>query len=260
MVGSADFDNAAISGQVNMALAPRQPGSSIKPLTYTAAFEKGWTPSTLIWDVPSEFAPSSDPNDPNPPYKPVNYDGRFHGPVLLRNALANSYNIPAVKAMDFVGIQDDPKTPRRMDSWLSRIRWASPASPNPGTAWRLGLGGGEIPLLEMTSAYSIFANSGLKVPPVAITRIEDYAGNEIFQYTPPASEQVIRPEHAYLISSILSDNEARTPAFGANSVLNLPFPPQSKRVPPMISAITGPWGTPQILRWASGWEMRIIPR
>ncbi len=224
MVGSADFDNAAISGQVNMALAPRQPGSSIKPLTYTAAFEKGWTPSTLIWDVPSEFAPSSDPNDPNPPYKPVNYDGRFHGPVLMRSALANSYNIPAVKAMDFVGIQDDPKTSQE-DGFLAFAKKMGITSlTQPWYGLALGLGGGEIPLLEMTSAYSIFANNGLKVPPIAISRIEDHSGKEIFQYTQPASEQVIRPEHAYLITSILSDNEARTPAFGASSVLNLPFP------------------------------------
>ena len=80
MVGSADFYNEAISGQVNMALSPRQPGSSIKPLVYLAAFEKGWTPATLLWDIPSEFPPSGDPNDTREPYKPVNYDGRFHGP------------------------------------------------------------------------------------------------------------------------------------------------------------------------------------
>ncbi len=84
MVGSADFYNDAISGQVNMAVSPRQPGSSIKPLTYVAAFEKGWTPSTLIWDVPSEFPPSGDPDDTSPPYKPVDYDGTFHGPVTVR--------------------------------------------------------------------------------------------------------------------------------------------------------------------------------
>ncbi len=223
MVGSADFNNAAISGQVNMALAPRQPGSSIKPLTYTAAFEKGWTPSTLIWDIPSEFAPSSDPNDPNPPYKPVNYDGRFHGPVLLRNALANSYNIPAVKTMNFVGIQDDPKIPQEEGFLAFAKKMGITSLTQPWYGLALALGGGEIPLLEMTSAYSIFANSGLKVPPVAITRIEDYSGKEIYKNTPGKGEQVVRPEHAYLISSILSDNEARTPAFGANSVLNLPF-------------------------------------
>jgi membrane carboxypeptidase/penicillin-binding protein PbpC len=103
MVGSADFFNEDIDGQVNMAVAPRQPGSSFKPLTYAAAFEKGWTPATLLWDVPSEFPPSGDPNDPRDPYKPVNYDGRFHGPVTVRTALGSSYNIPAVKTCNSSG-------------------------------------------------------------------------------------------------------------------------------------------------------------
>jgi membrane peptidoglycan carboxypeptidase len=113
MVGSADFNNDAIAGQVNMAVALRQPGSSIKPLTYTAAFEKGWTPATLIWDVPSEFPPSGNADDTRDPYQPVNYDGKFHGPVLARDALANSYNIPAVKTLSYVGIYDDPTTPQK---------------------------------------------------------------------------------------------------------------------------------------------------
>ena len=106
MIGSADFYNEEIDGQVNMAIRPRQPGSSIKPLTYTAAFEKGWTPATLIWDVPSEFPPSGNPNDNRPPYKPVNYDRRYHGPVTVRTALATVYKITAVKALDFVGVYD----------------------------------------------------------------------------------------------------------------------------------------------------------
>ena len=110
MVGSADFFNESISGQVNMAVAPRQPGSSIKPLTYAAAFEQGWTPATLIWDVPSEFPPSGNPEDTRAPYEPVNYDGKFHGPVRARVALGSSYNIPAVKALDFIGIYDNPDT------------------------------------------------------------------------------------------------------------------------------------------------------
>ncbi|MDD2695171.1 MAG: transglycosylase domain-containing protein, partial [Anaerolineales bacterium] len=95
MVGSADFESVDISGQVNMAVSPRQPGSAFKPITYLAAFEKGWTPATLIWDVPTEFPPSGNPADTRPPYKPVNYDERFHGPVTVRTALANSYNVPA---------------------------------------------------------------------------------------------------------------------------------------------------------------------
>jgi len=99
MVGSADFHNEAIDGQVNVALRCRQPGSSIKPLTYVAAFERGWTPAALLWDVRTEF-----PDGANPPYVPINYDEKYHGPMLLREALANSYNVPAVEALQFVGV------------------------------------------------------------------------------------------------------------------------------------------------------------
>ncbi len=228
MVGSADFYNEDIDGQVNMAVAPRQPGSSIKPLTYAAAFEKGWTPGTLIWDVPSEFPPSGDPNDPRPPYKPVNYDGRFHGPVTVRSALANSYNVPAVKTLDFVGVFDNLNTPQEdgMIAFARRMGITSLTRSDYGLA--LTLGGGEVTLLEMAGAYAVFANGGRIIPPVGITRIVDSAGNLIFQYQPPPGEQVLRPEHAFMISSILSDNPARTPAFGPNSILNLPFTAAAK--------------------------------
>jgi penicillin-binding protein 1C len=224
MVGSADFYDQDHAGQVNMAIRPRQPGSSIKPMTYTAAFEKGWTPSTLIWDVPSEFPPSGNPNDTREPYKPENYDGRFHGPVTVRTALANSYNIPAVKALDFVGIYDDPSTQQSegLVAFAQRLGITTLTRSDYGLA--LTLGGGEVTPLEFTSAYSAYANGGQHMPTYAIARIEDYTGKTVFEYNPPTGEPVIRPEHAYLINSILSDNAARTPAFGANSVLNLPFP------------------------------------
>jgi membrane peptidoglycan carboxypeptidase len=189
-------NNESIDGQVNMAVSPRQPGSSIKPVTYIAAFEKGWTPSTLIWDIYSEFPPSGDPNDPSDPYIPVNYDEGYHGPVTVRSALARKLGINSFD---------------RNDYGLS-----------------LTLGGGETTLLEMTGAYAVIANGGRLIPPVAITRIEDYQGNLVFQYSPPAGEQVIRLEHAFLISSILSDNQARTPAFGPDSVINLPFQAAAK--------------------------------
>jgi membrane peptidoglycan carboxypeptidase len=228
MVGSADFYNEAISGQVNMALAPRQPGSAIKPLTYVAAFERGWTPSTLIWDVPSEFPPSGKPDDPSEPYVPVNYDDKFHGPVTVRTALANSYNIPAVKTLNFVNIYDDPTTaqPDGLINFARRLGITTLNRPDYGLS--LTLGGGDVSLLELTGAYATFANSGLRLPPVAITRILDHADNVVYQYQPPAGEQVVRPEHAYLISSILSDNEARAPMFGRDSVLNLGFPVAAK--------------------------------
>lgn len=224
MVGSADFYNDAIAGQINMALRPRQPGSSIKPLTYAAAFEKGWTPATLIWDVPSKFPPSGDPNDTRDPYEPVNYDGKFHGPVTVRTALANSYNIPAVKTLQFVGIYDDPKTPQQ-DGLIAFARRMGISTLNQNDyGLSLTLGGGEVTLYDMVSAFSVFANNGQKVEPIAITRIEDYQGNVIFQADDPKPVQVIRAEHAYLITSILSDAKARAPMFGTNSILNLSFP------------------------------------
>ncbi len=224
MVGSANFNDPTIDGQVNMALSPtRQPGSTMKPFTYLAAFEKGWTPSTLIWDVPTDFPPSGDPNDPRDPYRPVNYDGRFHGPVLVRQALANSYNIPAVKALAFVGIYDNPSTPQPegLIGMASRLGITTLTRNDYGLA--LTLGGGEVSLLEMASAYGVIANGGLRMEPIAITKIVDHNNNVVFEYKQPEGKQVIRSEHAFLMTSILSDNAARTPSFGANSVLNLPF-------------------------------------
>jgi 1A family penicillin-binding protein len=219
MVGSPDFNNVEISGQINMTDSPtRQPGSSIKPITYVAAFEKGWTPSTWIWDVPSQF-----PDGANPPYEPRNYDGKFHGGMTVRTALSNSFNIPAVKTLEFVGVYDDPNTPEKdgMIAMAQRLGITSLTRDDYGLS--LTLGGGDVSLLELTSAYSVFANGGQRVPPVAILKITDFAGNIIYEYKPLAGEQVIRPEHAYLISSILSDNNARSLMFGPNSPLNLSF-------------------------------------
>ncbi len=228
MTGSADFYNDDIAGQINMALQPRQPGSSIKPLTYAAAFEKGWTPATILWDVPSEFPPSGDPNDTREPYKPVNYDGKFHGPVSVRSALANSYNVPAVKTLQYVGIYDDPATAEEegIIAFARRMGITTLTRNDYGLA--LTLGGGEVTLYEMTSAFSVFANNGTKVEPYAITRIEDHKGNIIFEAKAQEPRQVIRAEHAYLITSILSDAAARAPMFGADSILNLPFPAAAK--------------------------------
>ncbi len=223
MIGSANYGNEDIDGQINMAVRPRQPGSSIKPLTYTAAFEKGWTPATLIWDVPSEFPPSGNPDDPRPPYEPVNYDERFHGPVTVRSALANSYNIPAVKTLDFVGIYDDPNSPQAdgFVNFAQRVGITTLDRDDYGLS--LTLGGGDVTLLELASVYATLANGGKQVPPVAILRIEDSTGAVVYRYEQPPGEQLIRAEHAYLITDILSDNQARTPAFGPNSLLNLPF-------------------------------------
>jgi penicillin-binding protein 1C len=228
MVGSADFYNEEIDGQINMAIRPRQPGSSIKPLTYLAAFEKGWTPATLIWDVPSEFPPSGNPNDPAPPYKPVNYDERFHGPVTVRSALANSFNMPAVKTLAFVGVYDNPLTPEEDGLTAMARRMGITTLTRGDYGLSLTLGGGDVTLLELLGAYATIANGGVRVPPVAIDRITDSTGQVIYEYVIPPGQQVIRPEHAFLITSILSDNAARTPMFGSNSILNLPFPAAAK--------------------------------
>ena len=194
MLGSVDFNDPNIDGQVNVALRLRQPGSAIKPLTYLAAFEKQedwWTPATLIEDVRTEF-----PDGANPPYVPVNYDGKYHGWVTVRSALANSYNIPAVKALQHVGLPALRDVARRLGiTTLTR----------PDYGLSLTLGGGEVTLLELTGAYAVFANGGVRVPPVAILRVEDANGRVLKEYVPPPGEQVISPQHAYLITSILSD-------------------------------------------------------
>jgi penicillin-binding protein 1C len=242
MVGSENYDDP-VDGQINMAIRPRQPGSSIKPLTYALAFERGWTPATLVWDVPTAF-----PDGANPPYQPVNYDGRFHGPVLVRGALANSYNIPAVKALQFVGVygqvQNDAagnpvEAVPGLISFMEKLGVTTLTRTDYGLA--LTLGGGEVPLHEMVQAYGALASGGRRVFPFAISQITDLDGKVICQQpltpadlktdppacqTPPETwgQTVISPETAFLISDILSDNAARTPAFGPNSPLRLSFP------------------------------------
>ncbi len=248
MVGSADFTDEEIDGQVNMTLALRQPGSSIKPLTYTAAFEKGWTPGTLIWDVESEFPPYKDPQDPSKDYTPRNYDDKFHGPVTVRSALANSYNIPALKTLDYVGIYDDELTPQEEGLVAFAERMGLTTFDRDDYGISLTLGGGDVKLLELTNAYATFANQGVYVPPVAITKITNSSGEIVYEYSPPEGKRVIRSEHAFLITSILSDNTARTPAFGPNSALVLPFPAAVK---------TGTTDTPIRDNWTIGYTPEV---
>jgi 1A family penicillin-binding protein len=214
MVGSKDFNDEAIDGQVNVALRPRQPGSAIKPLTYLAAFERGWTPATMIMDVPVEY-----PDGAGGIYKPTNYDGKFHGPVLVRSALGNSFNIPAIKALEFVGLP-------ALKEMAARLGITTLTRNDYGLS--LTLGGGEVTLLEMTGAYQAMADGGLRVPPVAILRVTDSLGRVIDEYHPPPGVQVLRPEHAYLMTHILADNGARAQTFSPNNVLKLSRPAAAK--------------------------------
>ena len=211
MLGSVDFNDTSIDGQVNVARSLRQPGSAIKPFTYLTAMEKlGWGPGTLVMDVTQSF-----PDGANPPYKPRNYDGKEYGPISVRNALANSRNIPAVSTLNQVGLPAFLEVAHRLGiNSLNR----------PDYGLSLTLGGGEVTLLELTAAYAALDNGGLRVTPRTVLRIEDQLGNVLAPETPPEMPRIIDARHAYLLTDILSDNQARTPTFGANSVLKLSFP------------------------------------
>ncbi|MFN2134947.1 MAG: transglycosylase domain-containing protein [Candidatus Promineifilaceae bacterium] len=219
LVGSLDFNDESISGQVNMALAPRQPGSSIKPLVYLSALERGWTASTLIWDVATTFIDNA-----GTAYEPKNYDDQFHGPLRLRLALGNSYNIPAVKALEFVGICNFINNVQKLGlTDLSDTGCAEVGQPREH-GLSLALGGGEISPLEMAGAFGALANEGRFMPPFSIQRIENSRGEVVYEYTPPdaAAAQVVSPEHAFILSDILADDDARQPAFGRNTPLVVP--------------------------------------
>lgn len=213
LVGSLDYNDESISGQVNMAMSPRQPGSTIKPFVYLAAMQKGWTASTLLWDIETQF-----PDGSNPPYVPKNYDNGFHGPLLLREALGNSYNITAVKALEQVGVCDFIAFMNRVVPGALNEDGCVNSNPRQyGLA--LSLGGGEISPLQMATAYSTLANGGQRAAPYAISRIEDKDGNVLFEHVAPEPEQVVSADAAYVISDILSDNGARQPSFGQNNNL-----------------------------------------
>ena len=213
MVGSKDFNAKDYDGQVNVTTSLRQPGSSFKPFTYVTGFKKGYTASTLLMDVPTTFPGGVG----QPDYNPVNYDGKFKGPVQVRYALANSLNIPAVKMLAKVGIKDVLVT--ATDLGITTL------PPTADTLKRVGLsltlGGGEVKLIDMAASYSAFVNKGYRVEPIAILKVTDVDGKVLEDNTPKKAKQVLTPEQAFLISSILSDNEARSGTFGLNSQLNI---------------------------------------
>lgn len=214
MVGSYDFNDENY-GKFNAALGLRQPGSAVKPITYALAFEKGYTPSTVIMDVKTEFT-SGVKNEK--PYIPVNYDGKYRGPMQIRFALGNSENIPAVKMLAMVGIKDFLQKAYEMG--------IPQFAPTDNNLKRFGLsitlGGGETTLLDLTSAFSVFARGGIKKDLISYTQIDDHKGKNIFKVVRTKEKRVLSPESAFLISHILSDNNARAEVFGLNSYLKIP--------------------------------------
>jgi 1A family penicillin-binding protein len=223
MLGSVNFDDPKISGQVNVALSLRQPGSTLKPFTYVTAFGKGWNPATMLWDIPTTFPGGYRPND---------FDNKFPGPMTVRDALAQSRNIPAVAALQFVSVPEMLATAHRFG--IEDLRQPD------RYGLSVTLGGGEVKLLDLTYAYSVFANAGNQVgaavpadrreqgfrqlDPVSILKVSSSSGKVLYEYKPDTA-QVEDPRLVYQITSILSDAKARQPTYGANSPLVLPNRP-----------------------------------
>lgn len=241
MVGSRDFFNKDIDGEVNVTTRLRQPGSTIKPLVYAVAFQNGFTPASVLMDVVTEFPGK----DENTPYIPKNYDGKEHGLLHLREALASSINVPSVKLVASVGVKKVLEQGYRMGM--------TTLEPNKENLARLGLsmalGGGEVKLIEMASAYGAFANGGFGVRPVAILKVEDRSGKVLYENKQIKPEKVIDEKVAYLINSVLSDNPARLLTFGANSYLNMGS-----------RAVAVKTGTTNDLRdnWTIGWSRSAL--
>ncbi len=233
MVGSRDYfgkpkpegctpgKNCKFEGNYNVAMAQRQPGSSFKPFAYATAFAKGFPDSTYLFDVPTEFNPTCDPsgtqtNGSGACYHPKNYSLTYTGPVTMRQALTRSLNVPAVKTLYLAGIDDTVATARSMG--------INSLDPNGFYGLSLVLGGAEVSLYDMVTAYSAFANDGIKETPTFILKITTSDGGTLEEYKTDES-RVITSQVARMISSVLSDNNARAPVFGFNSPLYLPSRP-----------------------------------
>lgn len=213
MVGSANFNDPVIQGEVNIATSDQQPGSAIKPLVYAAAFEAGWNPGTVVLDTTYR---RRTPDGPDPFYEPNNYTGQFFGAVPVRIALANSLNIPALKAVEYVGVD-------KFIDFAHQVGFAGSLNEDPsfyGSA--IALGAGEVEPIELTNAYGTLANNGKYVPANPILKIEDSQGNVLYEQKRDEvlakAKQVIEPEHAYQVTSILTDNRARAMIFTENNL------------------------------------------
>ncbi len=241
MVGSRDYYDTENGGQFNVVTdGRRQPGSSIKPVTYLALLKQGYTPASMLVDAPTNFKRNENEKD----YTPRNYNGTFQGPVSVRNALGSSLNIPAVKALSLVGLENFLSLAQEMGF--------ETLAPTQSNLKRFGLavtlGGAEVHLIDTVTAYSAFANGGEKVEPVAVLEVKDRSGNVLYQQRQVQGQRVMTQGEAFLINNILSDNNARLLAFGANSLLNTGRP---------IAVKTGTTND-MIDNWTIGWSQEVI--
>lgn len=214
MVGSKDYFAKDYDGQVNVTTSLRQPGSALKPFTFATAFKAGYTPAYVLMDVPTEFPGGTG----NPAYKPVNYDGKYRGPQQVRFALGNSLNIPAVKMLALVGVKNMLRT--AYDSGIKSLE------PSENNLKRFGLavtlGGGEVKLLELTNGYATLAANGTHHESVAILKVEDRSGKVLEEAKEFKGKEVMGKDVSFLVSHILSDNNARSAVFGTGSQLVVP--------------------------------------
>ncbi len=209
MVGSKDYWSEEIDGKVNVTLASRQPGSAIKPINYALGFLNGYSPATVLLDIPTCFQVAGQPN-----YCPNNYDSQFRGPIQVRFALGNSINLPAVKMLALNGVEAMVNLAKDMgiESFQDPSRYGL----------SLTLGGGEVKMTEMATAFGVFSNSGVRIDLNPILKVENYWGQVLAESAPQEGERILPMEVAYLISHILLDNNARSAVFGTSSYLVIP--------------------------------------
>lgn len=233
MVGSRDYFDKSIDGQVNVAIRDRQPGSSFKPYVYLTAFKKGYTPETILWDVDTNFS-----TETGKEYNPKNYDDKNRGPIKIKEALAMSLNVPAVKALYLAGVKNSIDTAKLMG--ITTLK-------NPD---RLGLslvlGGGEVKLLDHVNAFGTLATGGIYHKKTAILKVVGSDGNILEEYKENPGERVVEEKHVAMLDHILSTNSYRAPVFGANNPLRFDHRP--------VAAKTGTTN-----EWRDGWTLGYIP-
>jgi len=229
MVGSHNYFDLEEDGNVNVTIRERQPGSAIKPIVYATAFKKGYGPATMLMDARTDFGQG---------YAPQNYDGTFRGPISVRDAIQGSINVAAVKALAFAGVKETTDTAH--DLGITTLNEPE------RYGLSLTLGGGEVTLFDLTAAYGVFATGGMRVPPVAVLKVEDQNGRVIEEYDPVKPRRELDAQIAYLINNILSDDNARAKFFGAGTNLTL-----SGRV---VAAKTGTTN-----EYRDGWTLGYTP-